>query len=395
MRIGVDGGCLANRRGFGRFARRLVDALSRGGGGHDYVVFVDAPSAAEVVVPAGFERVVVEVGVAPGKAASARGRRSLGDMFAMGRATARARLDLMFFPATYTYFPTWNTGKLVVTMHDALPLVYPEYIFPNRAGRLAWRLKETVAGWAADRVVTVSEASRRALATHGGWPESKLRVITEGPDPIFTPRGDDPRADAVLASRGISLAERFLLFVGGPSPHKNLPRLIEAFGRINSHSTRLVLVGDLDDSFHSHAPEIRAAVQGSPARDRITLAGFVPDDELVFLYSRAYALVLPSLLEGFGLPAVEAMACGTPVLAGRAGSLPEVVGPAGDLFEPTDVDEMTRTITRFLHDPERRDRLGRIALDHSRLFTWERSAQALVACFDELAGETGASAATA
>lgn len=395
MRIGIDGGCLANRRGFGRFARRLVEALAQEGGGHDYVVFVDSPSSTEVVLPEPFERVVVEVGVAPTKAASARGKRKLGDMLAMGRAVAGAGLDLMFFPATYSYFPTWNTGKLVVTMHDALPLVYPELVFPTRSGRLAWRLKESVAGWAADRIVTVSQASRQALVSHAGWSDSKIRVITEGPDPVFTPKGDDPRAVAVLDRLGLSRGERFLLFVGGPSPHKNLPRLIEAFGRIKDLAPRLVIVGDLDDIFHSQVPEIRAAIKASPGRDRITLAGFVPDDELVFLYSRAYALVLPSLLEGFGLPAVEAMACGTPVLASRAGSLPEVVGPAGDLFDPTNAQDMADCIALLLANPDRRDRLAKIALEQARQFTWQRSARALVACFEELAGEAIAASVSA
>ncbi len=394
MRIGIDGGCLSNRRGFGRFARRLVDALGREPGSHDYVVFVDSPSADAVALPERFERIVVDVGEAPSAAASARGKRGLGDMLAMGRAVARAKLDLMFFPATYSYFPTWNAGKLVVTMHDALPVVHPELVFPSRSGRLAWRLKETVAGWSADRIVTVSQASRHALSTHGGWADSKIRVITEGPDPVFTPRADDPAADAVLGLLGVPRSSRSLLFVGGPSPHKNLPRLIEAFGRLDDPTVHLVLVGDLDDVFHTHVPEIRAAIAASPARDRIMLAGFVPDEDLVYLYSRAYALVLPSLLEGFGLPAVEAMACGTPVLASWAGSLPEVVGPAGDLFDPTDVKDIARCLSRFLADPARRARLASLALEHARQFTWERSAQALVACFDELlAGASQAASA--
>ena len=171
--------------------------------------------------------------------------------------------------------------------------------------------------------------------------------------------------------------------------------LIEAFGRITVQEARLVLVGDLADVFHSQVPEIRAAIEASPARDRITLAGFVPDAELVFLYSRAYALVLPSLLEGFGLPAVEAMACGTPVLASRAGSLPEVVGPAGDLFDPMSAQDMAECVELFLANPDRRDRLARIALERACLFTWERSARSLVACFEELADETGTAAESA
>src|SRR5205085_5905926 len=128
---------------------------------------------------------------------------------------------------------------------------------------------------------------------------------------------------------------RYLLDVGGRHPHKNLPRLTEAFARVSrdagagAGALKLVLVGDLGDVFHTHVPALRAAVARHGLGDRVHFPGFVPDDDLVFLYNRAYALAQPSLLEGFGLPPVEAMACGVPVLYSRAGALPEVVGDAG------------------------------------------------------------------
>jgi glycosyltransferase involved in cell wall biosynthesis len=116
---------------------------------------------------------------------------------------------------------------------------------------------------------------------------------------------------------------------------------------------------------------------------RVRFTGFVPDDDLVFLYNRAYALAQPSLLEGFGLPPVEAMACGIPVLYSRAGSLPEVVGGAGLDFDPTDVAAMAGAIGRLLGEPALRDRLGRAALERAGRFTWTASARALLDCFDE------------
>ncbi len=131
--------------------------------------------------------------------------------------------------------------------------------------------------------------------------------------------------------------QRFLLYVGGLSPHKNLPRLVEAFALGAPAEVRLVLVGDVHDVFHTCVPEIREAIAKHNLGDRVIMTGYVSDDDLVFLYSRAYALVQPSLMEGFGLPAVEAMACGTPVISSQAGSLPEVVGEAGVYFDPTDV----------------------------------------------------------
>src|SRR4029453_271061 len=104
-------------------------------------VFVDGPSAAAVEVPERFDRVVVDVGEAPSRAASAQGRRRWRDMIAMGRAVSRSGLDVMYFPAPYSFFPGWNAGRLVVTMHDTLPMLHPELVFPRLGGRIAWRLK--------------------------------------------------------------------------------------------------------------------------------------------------------------------------------------------------------------------------------------------------------------
>ncbi|HEX3449253.1 MAG TPA: glycosyltransferase family 1 protein [Isosphaeraceae bacterium] len=385
MRIGIDGSCLSNRRGFGRFARRLLHALAEQCSAHDFVVFVDQPSAENVLVPLDFLRVIVPVREAPTKAASAQGRRRWRDMFAMGLAVARSRIDLMYFPATYSFFPVWNVPKLVVTMHDTLPFSNPELVFPGGKGRLAWRLKETAAARWADRIVTVSEASKKALQAWSGWPDSRIRVITEGPDPIFCPRPDDPDAGATLGRYGISPDARYLLYVGGLSPHKNLLRLVDAFAQAAEHDTLLVLAGDVNDVFHTHVPQIRAAIAQHGLQDRVILTGFVPDDDLVFLYSRAVALVLPSLMEGFGLPAVEAMACGTPVVSSRAGSLPEVVGDAGVYFEPTDVSSIAAAIESLLNDQGRRESLARRAVQQAAFFTWDASARALLACFDELA----------
>jgi glycosyltransferase involved in cell wall biosynthesis len=386
MRIGIDGSCLSNRRGFGRFARRLLDALAGRPTEHRFRVFLDRPSAGAVQLPDEFERVLVDVSEAPSRAASAQGQRRWRDLLAMGRAVARSQIDLMYFPATYTFFPTWNVAKVVVTMHDMLALTRPELVFPSRRGRIAWRLKETVAMRWADRIVTVSDASRRAVKEWSGWPDEKIRVITEAPDPIFRPRAEGPECDEVLRRFGLAPGERYLLYVGGLSPHKNLLRLVEAFARAAAVDVKLLLTGDLEDVFHTHVPQIREAIARNHLDARAIMTGFVSDEDLVFLYSRAYALVFPSLLEGFGLPAVEAMACGTPVISSRAGSLPEVVGDTGILFEPTDINSIARAIRELLDDPARRDALAERALGRSALFSWDASAQALLDCFDELDG---------
>lgn len=383
MRIGIDGGCLANRRGFGRFAREMVRSLAEAGSEHHFVVYLDRPSAERVTVPAGMETILVDVRVAPSVAASSTGRRSVRDMLAMGRAVARGRLDAIYFPATYSFFPVWNAGKVLVTMHDTLALAHPELVFPGGRGRLAWRAKEYAAALRADRIVTVSEAARRDLAAWFRLPAGRIHVVTEGPDPAFGPEGDEAEADAVLARYGVEPGTKFLLYVGGLSPHKNLERLIEAFRDVDParREVRLVLVGDFADVFHTHHGTLTALRDRLGLGGRILFPGFVPDVELSYFYRRAYALVQPSLMEGFGLPPVEAMVSGTPVLSSTAGSLPEVVGPAGLYFDPTRVDRMSAAIGRLLDDPDERSRLAASARVQAGRFTWERSARLLLDCF--------------
>ena len=385
MRIGFDGGCLANRRGFGRFARLLLSALAKHRGDHQIIVVIDGPSASSVELPEGVEALVVDIREAPSSAASARGRRRFRDMLAMGRAVARARFDLMYFPATYTFYPVWKAPRLVVTMHDTLPLEHPELVFPTRRGRAAWMLKEKVAARMADRIVTVSETSKRFLMDRFRLADDRLRVVGEAPAKVFRPLADASEADDVLRRYGLSPVAPYLLYVGGLSPHKNLPRLVEGFAGGAPADASLVLVGDLKDVFHTHVPEIRRTVEREGLGDRVVFAGFVPDDDLVYLYSRAQALALPSLLEGFGLPAVEAMACGVPVAASRAGSLPEVVGDAGLLFDPLDVASIAGALGRLFADRRERDRLAALALNRAARFSWDRSARELIACFEELA----------
>ncbi len=384
MRIGFDGSCLANRRGFGRFARQTLAALAANPGNHHYVVFVDRPSTPNVSIPEGCETIVVDVGEAPTKAASSTGRRRFGDMLAMGRAVSRAALDLIYFPATYSFFPVWGVKRVVVTMHDTLALAHPDLVFPTWQGRQAWRLKEYAAALWSDRIVTVSETSRRDLLAWFRLPGHKVALMTEGPDPVFGPRPPGPESDAALRRYGVTPDSHYLLYVGGLSPHKNLPRLIEAFAQAAPGDAKLVLVGDTGDVFHTHVPVLRETIARCSLGDRVHFTGFVPDEDLVYLYNRAYALVQPSLMEGFGLPPVEAMACGTPVVASVAGSLPEVIGDAGLYFDPRATPSMAGAIQRLFAEPNERDRLAQLALARAAMFTWTEAARLLVQCFDGL-----------
>lgn len=388
MKIGIDGGSLSNRRGFGRFTGQLLAALADLPTHHDFFLVIDRPSRNELHLPARFRTVEARVKVAPSRAATARGRRSAWDMLAMGRAMASESPDVVFFPASYSAFPVWNYRKLVVTVHDTLALAHPELVFPTRAGRCAWALKEYASVARAHRVLTVSEASRNDLIAWFKLDPNRVGVVSEAPAAVFQPTTPGPVSDQVLGHYRIPRGRRFLLYVGGLSPHKNLPRLVEAFGRSVADSPGepplLVIVGDHSDVFHTHLPAIRDAIVQAGVQNLVLLPGFVPDAELSYLYGRAYALVQPSLMEGFGLPALEAMACGTPVISSRAGSLPEVIGDAGIFFDPNHVESIAHAIQALRDDPDERERLGRIALRRARQFTWSNAARSLLAEFDAI-----------
>ncbi len=388
MRIAIDTTCVWNRRGFGRFTVELLRALVARHPEHDYVLLVDRePARGELpeacaIVNASPERTV-------NRSAVAKGRRSLADMLRFTRAARRTKPDVLFFPAVYSFFPVAPGTRTVVCFHDTIAEDHPELVFPDRAGRWAWKAKMRLALWQATRVMTISEASRRSLATLYGLSEERIDLVTEGPSPSFLAPSSPEAVRATLERLGLPGDRPLLLHVGGMSPHKNLTTLLEAAAiLLRRHAAYLVLVGDPEaDGFHANAAELRARIASDERlRDNVRFTGFVSDADLVHLYRGALALVFPSLAEGFGLPAVEAMACGLPVLASRAGSLPEVVGDAGLLFDPRDARGMAESIERILVDDGLRRELSRRARERVRLFTWERAADLALASFRRAIG---------
>jgi glycosyltransferase involved in cell wall biosynthesis len=276
---------------------------------------------------------------------------------------------------------------VVVVIHDLIPEELPRHVFPTRRGALQWWLKVLAARRRADVLVTVSEASRQGIVRRFGMPRRPIAVIPEAADRLFRPLRDDPALPEVLARWGLAEG-RFLLHVGGLSPHKNLEALIDAVAelrrRAGTEACRLALVGDYEgDVFFSAHEAVRRRIVALAMEEAVVLTGYVDDATLAFLYNGAAALVLPSLAEGFGLPAVEAMACGTPVVASRRGALPEVLGGAGLLFDPERPGDLGALLERLLADPDLRDRLRSLGLRRAAEFSWERSARHTFAVFLE------------
>lgn len=385
MQIGIDACCWGNKRGFGRFTRELIGALLEADDRNDYLFFIDSETTDIDDIPARARKITAKTNFSQVKAAAADGRRSLGDLWSMSREVLRHKMDVFFFPAVYSYFPIFNRTKIVLTLHDVIADHHPELIFPNGRSKFFWKLKQNVAIRQADLVATVSEYSKKELVDYFGLPETRLRVISEAARSVFKVLPTNNGFVSTLARHGLVPGGEFLLYVGGISPHKNLVRLIEAFKMLDIGGTQLVLVGDYkDDPFFSAYPQLRSQVDKLGLNGRVIFTGYIPDEELAYLYNAATLLVFPSLEEGFGLPAIEAMACGTPVAASRTGSLPEILGPVGRFFDPMNVDDIARVIGETLADEPLLKKMRADGLRRAEGFRWKRAAEDTLAIFEEL-----------
>ena len=358
--------------------------------GHEITLVVDRQTAAEHALPEGCRVQVAATRQQPTRAASAQGARGLGDLLRLSRAASACDADVFFFPAVYSYFPLLRRRPMVVAFHDAIAEEHPELVLPQRRGRLFWNAKTWLARRQADCLLTVSESARDQIVAAFGYPRDRIRVIAEAAGDEFRPLDGPDRAsiDRVMATYGLPGDRPLLVYVGGLSPHKNLEGLMDAFALLKRRGGRvhLALVGDpAADGFNKSHSALVARREALGLQDAVTFTGYVPADDLVPLYNAASAVVLPSFSEGFGLPALEAMACGVPVAASRRGALPEVVGDAGLFFDPHDTEDMSRVLEQLVADGALRARLGDEGRRRSRLFSWSAAAEKTLDLLEEVA----------
>jgi glycosyltransferase involved in cell wall biosynthesis len=291
--------------------------------------------------------------------------------------TARDRLDVLFCPVNVV--PLTGLVPSVVTVHDLAFLRLPDVFIPAKRRYLSVMTRLSV--HRARHVIAVSAQTKADIIAHFALAPERVSVIPNAADERFRPA--EPGDDRAVFRMEHNLPERFVLFVGTLEPRKNLPRLIRAFAQLAraDDAIGLVVVGAAGWLTSDIAPLVRSL----DLESRITFAGYVPDDELPRWYHAATVFCYPSLYEGFGLPVLEAMACGVPVITSNIGSMAEIGQDAALLIDSTDTDAIAAAIKFLLADAGARARHTAAGLDRAAQYSWDRTAEESLAVFRRVA----------
>ncbi|MEP6914923.1 MAG: glycosyltransferase family 1 protein [Acidobacteriota bacterium] len=370
MRIAIDARKLRDY-GIGTYVRNLLRHLSRIDTTTEYVILC-RPQDCGVVEELGENfRAVPEPAAAY----------SISEQMRIPMDLRREGADL--FHAPHYVLPPLVPCRSVVTIHDCIHLRFPQYLSSRLA--YAYALSSLwVATHRSSRVLTVSEASKRDILRYFRVPEGKIDVIYNAIDERFGEAPDEEEVERVRER--YQLNDPFILYAGNIKPHKNLERLIEAFHMLrrgNLEHVKLLIIGDEISKYAT----LRRAVHKYKLHKHVRFFGFVPDRMLAVLYRLARVFVFPSLYEGFGLPPLEAMASGTPVVTSNVSSLPEVVGDAAVLIDPYRSDAIADAIRRVLTEPELHEELRQRGLQRVRDFSWERSVRRVREIYEEVLAE--------
>ncbi len=376
MRIGFDATAAVRQGGgIGRYTRELLRALGEVDGASGYRLIYAAPPGSRTFP-------------LPALPSNFTARHLPFDDIWLARLWQRARIPLpvewltgpvdIFHSPDFTLPPTRRRTRTLLTVHDLSFIRDPESAVPVLRAYLNRVVPRSVAR--ADHVLADSEATRADLMELYGTPPGKITVLYSGVNDSFRPVRDPAALASLRARYGLGAAP-FVLAVGTLQPRKNYVRLIQAMAQLPA-GANLVIAGGRGWLYDA----IFAEVERLGWRERVIFAGFVADDDLPALYSAARVLAYPSLYEGFGLPILEAFACGTPVVTSTASCLPEVAGDAALLVPPTDVAALAAALERALTDEAARAELIARGFERVKAFSWAASAQKLVGIYRQLAG---------
>jgi glycosyltransferase involved in cell wall biosynthesis len=354
--------------GIGTYIRNIVRELARFDRETDYVLICQEAD----------REVAASLGENFRTSVDTSGPYTIREQFSLPFSLLRTRAHVFHEP--HYVLPPLTPCRSVVTIHDCIHLRFPQYL-PKRGALAYARAQMGSAARRSHRILTVSEASKRDILYYFSVPPEKITVIPNAIDERFStePAEDDVRR----VTERYQLDGDFVLYVGNVKPHKNVERLIEAFSLLRKggrEDLKLVIIGDEISKY----PGLRRLVHRLQLDRQVRFLGFVPDATLAALYGLASVFVFPSLYEGFGLPPLEAMAFGTPVVTSNVSSLPEVVGDAALLIDPLSPSEISAAIARVLDDDALRAELVRRGYERVRTFSWARSVKRIREVYSEL-----------
>jgi glycosyltransferase involved in cell wall biosynthesis len=369
MRVAIDIR-RAGDYGLGTYIRNIVNQLARIDDNSRYLLIGERRHLAEFdSLPDNFE--LLEYAHQPG---------TLSTHLHLPWLLRKRRVDILHMP--WFYAPAIVPSRLLITVHDLSDVLAPPVGAspPVQTGRLFFARRALNR---ADHIFAVSHASKRDLARFFHIPESKISVVYDAVDERFLTEPLPADADRILERHAVN--SPYVLYAGNIRPQKNLPRLIEAFavakaelrGNPEFDQLKLLVIGE---SLNRHA-DLRRAVVRARVREDVRFLGFVPGPVLRVFYSRALAFLFPSLYEGFGLPPLEAMAHGTPVLTSNVSSLPEVFQEAALLVNPENVFDIARGIRQILTENALRQTLRRRGYERARMYSWENAARLVHAAY--------------
>ncbi|MGA9351067.1 MAG: glycosyltransferase family 1 protein [Anaerolineae bacterium] len=388
MRIGINALFLERpETGSGQYTRHLLEALAKVDPTNEYLLF--SPGPAPTVSESQLPTSNLQSPISNLRLPTCNLGENLSKLWfeQISFPHACRRLDLAHVP--YFASPLFPTVPTVVTVHDLIPLILPAY----RGSPLVRLYTRLVAAAArrAEAIITVSQASKRDIVRYLHIPPERVHITYEAAGEAFHPVKDEAQLTAIR--REYALPKRYFLYLGGFDQRKNLSTLLRAFALLvnrqraaGGEQARLVIAGQVPGRESPLFPDPRRLVRELGVEERVIFTGWVPEGDKPALLSGAVTFVFPSLYEGFGLPAVEALACGTPVIASNRSSLPEVVGEGGILVEPTDAEALAEAMEVLLVDDVLRAELQQRALTQAAKFSWKQTAQETLTVYRKAVG---------
>lgn len=374
MRIGIDGRAAKWYRGtgIGTYTYQLINCLNKIDNINNYLLFMPENCKAEFPFKDNFHLNNIAEGV----------NTDFWDVVNIPNILKNSNIELYHVPQNGVGLPNNKECRFAITLHDVIPYKMPETV-SNRYLKIFHEHIPKIVEMC-DGIITVSNYSKHDIMKSFNFPEEKIFVTHLASEDIYKPLNRNLSKE--ISKKYYSIDDNFILYVGGFSPRKNIIGLIEGFSKLISiykKDIKLVIAGKKGKSYDSY--KNRAEELG--ISDKVIFPGFISVEHLPYIYNAARLFVYPSFYEGFGLPPIEAMSCGIPVIASNATSVPEVVGDGGLLIDPNDVDSLCYSMFRVLLDDELRERLILSGIVKSSELSWQKTAQQTLIAYSKISNK--------